>query len=53
MERWKELKKKEKLLKEAAQLLRVPEKELPNVVRRFKKEIEEMEKKLNILLKEE
>ncbi|MDI6798860.1 MAG: hypothetical protein QMD12_02595 [Candidatus Aenigmarchaeota archaeon] len=43
---WEELKKKEKLVKEAASILRVEEKDLPRVVERFKKEIEEMEEKI-------
>jgi alanyl-tRNA synthetase len=42
-----ELKKKEKLLKKAAEILRVGEKDLPRVVERFKKEIDEMDRKLN------
>jgi hypothetical protein len=36
------LSKKEKLLREAAQILSVPEKDLPKVVERFLKEIQEM-----------
>ena len=39
-----ELKEKEKLLREAAEILRVDEKDLPRVVERFLKEIEEMKK---------
>jgi hypothetical protein len=38
-----QLKKKEKILKQAAEILRVEEKDLPRVVERFKKEVEEME----------
>jgi len=45
-EEFKELKKKEKLLKQAASILRVEEKDLPRVVERFKKELKEMEEKL-------
>ena len=43
---FKELKKKEKLLKQAAAILKVEEKDLPRVVERFKKELKEMEEKL-------
>jgi alanyl-tRNA synthetase len=43
---WNKLKKKEKLLKKAAGILRVEEKDLPRVVERFQKEIKEMEEKL-------
>jgi alanyl-tRNA synthetase len=43
---WEKLKKKEKILKEAAKILRVEEKDLPRVIERFKKEIKEMEEKL-------
>ena len=42
---WETLKKKEKLLKRAAETLRVEEKDLPRVIDRFMKEIEEMESK--------
>lgn len=45
-ERWQELKKKEQILKEAADAIRVQEKDLPRVVARFKREIGEMDKKL-------
>jgi hypothetical protein len=45
-ERWRGLKEKEKILKEAAGTIRVQEKDLPRVVARFKKEIEDMDKKL-------
>jgi len=41
------LKNKEKLLKRAAEILRVNDGDLPRVVDRFLKEIEEMNKKLN------
>ena len=43
---WKELKKKEKLLKEAAEILRVEPQDLPRVIQRFQNEIKEMDKKL-------
>jgi alanyl-tRNA synthetase len=43
---WSKLKKTEKLLKEAASILRVEEKDLPRVVERFQREIKEMEEKL-------
>ena len=42
---WEELKKKEKLLKKAAEILRVEDKDLPRVVDRFMKEVEEMSQK--------
>jgi len=42
LKEWNELEKKEKLLKQAAAVLRVEEKDLPRVVDRFLKEIEEM-----------
>lgn len=45
-ERWQELKEKEKILKEAADAIKVQEKDLPRVIARFKREIEEMEEKL-------
>jgi alanyl-tRNA synthetase len=44
---WNKLKKKEKLLKEAASILRVEEKDLPRVVERFQREIKEMDKYLS------
>jgi hypothetical protein len=43
--RWKDLKKKEQLLREAADAINVQEKDLPRVVARFKREIKEMEEK--------
>ena len=43
---WQELKKKEKLVKEALKILRVEEKDLPRTVERFQREIKEMEEKL-------
>lgn len=39
---WKDLNKKEGLLREAAKVLSVEEKDLPRVVERFLKEIREM-----------
>ncbi len=47
--RWNELKKKEQILKEAADSIRVQEKDLPRVVTRFKKEIEDMDKAIKEL----
>lgn len=41
-EDWKSLKEKERLLRKAAQILSVSESDLPRVVERFLKEIEEM-----------
>lgn len=41
---FEELKRKYKILKEAAKILRVEDKDLPRVVERFKKELEEMKK---------
>lgn len=41
------LKNKEKLLRKASEILRVNDVDLPRVVDRFLKEIEEMNKKLN------
>jgi len=38
------LKKKYKILREAAKIFRVEDKDLPRVVERFKKELEEMRK---------
>lgn len=42
---WEQLNRKEKILKEAARILSVSEKDLPRVVDRFIKEIREMESK--------
>ena len=42
LKEWMELEKKEKLLKKAAAVLRVEEKDLPRVIDRFLREIEEM-----------
>ncbi|MEM7821356.1 MAG: hypothetical protein QXX38_00885 [Candidatus Aenigmatarchaeota archaeon] len=41
-----ELRKKEKILKEASAILKVEDKDLLRVIDRFKKEIDEMEKKI-------
>jgi hypothetical protein len=43
---FKKLKEKERILKEAAEAIRVQEKDLPRVVARFKREIKEMDEKL-------
>ena len=42
----KELKNKGKLLSQAAEIVRVQEKDLPRVVKRFLDEIKDMDKKL-------
>jgi hypothetical protein len=42
---WEELNKKEKILRESAKILSVEEKDLPRVIDRFLKEIEEMKSK--------
>lgn len=42
----KELKKRARLLSEAAEIISVQEKDLPRVVKRFLDEIKEMDKKL-------
>ncbi len=42
---WEQLNRKEKILKEAARILSVSEKDLPRVVERFMNEIREMESK--------
>ena len=39
---WLELREKEKLLKKASEILKVEDKDLPRVVDRFIREIEEM-----------
>ncbi len=44
MERFEELKKKYKIVKKAAEILRVQEEDLPRVLERFLKEIEEMKR---------
>jgi len=43
-ERWLELKARERLLRDAADAISVQEKDLPRVIARFKREIEEFEK---------
>lgn len=43
---WKELKKKSQLLKKVAEILRVEEKDVPRVTKRFQDELTEMEKQL-------
>jgi len=47
MDKMKELKEKERILKEAADSIRVQEKDLPRVVERFQKELIEMKDKLS------
>lgn len=44
---WESLNEKEKILREAAKILSVEEKDLPRVIDRFLKEIEEMKFKQN------
>ncbi len=44
-----ELLKKDKILREASKILRVKEEDLPRVIDRFLREIEEMKKKLDFL----
>ena len=44
-----ELLKKDKILREASKILRVKEEDLPRVIDRFLREIEEMKKKLEFL----
>lgn len=44
--KFEELRKKEKILRDAAKVLRVRDEDLLRVIKRFKKEIEEMEKVL-------
>ena len=43
---WHELKKKAKLLKEAAEVVRVEDKDLLRTIERFQKDVEEMKKKV-------
>jgi len=43
----KELKKKEKLLRQAAETIKVQEKDLPRVVKRFLDELKEINRKIN------
>jgi len=42
---WQELKKKARLLKDAAQVVSVEDKDLLRTIERFQKEIEDMKKK--------
>jgi len=44
---WYELKKKEKILKQSSEILRVEPQDLPRVIQRFINEIKEMDEKLN------
>ena len=46
IERWKELKEKERILRDAAEAISVQEKDLPRVIARFKREIEDFEAQL-------
>ena len=43
----KNLKKKEKILREAAEIIKVQEKHLPRVVKRFLDELKEINKNIN------
>lgn len=43
----KKLKKKEKLLRQAAESIKVQEKDLPRVVKRFLDELKEINRKIN------
>ena len=46
---WKELKRKEKLVKQSANILSVEPQDLPRVIQRFVDEIKEMDGKLRII----
>jgi hypothetical protein len=46
IERWNELKEKERILRDAAEAISVQEKDLPRVIARFKREIKDMEEKM-------
>ncbi|MCS7123783.1 MAG: hypothetical protein RMJ17_04455 [Candidatus Aenigmarchaeota archaeon] len=46
-EDFEKLKEKEKILKEASSILRVEDKDLPRVLKRFLKETEEMKTKID------
>lgn len=46
MEEYEKLMKKDRILREAAKILRVDPRDLPRVIERFKKEIKSMEAKL-------
>lgn len=48
-EEFYELKKKDKILRKAASILRVEPKDLPKVIKRFLKEIEEFNEKIQRL----
>jgi hypothetical protein len=43
LKEWNELKRKEEILKEIAEIFRVEEKDVPRVVSRFLNEVKEME----------
>lgn len=43
----KKLKKKEKILRQAAETIKVQEKDLPRVVKRFLDELKEINRKIN------
>ncbi|MCS7093597.1 MAG: hypothetical protein RMJ18_00160 [Candidatus Aenigmarchaeota archaeon] len=45
-EEWLKLKKKEKILRDAARILRVSEEDLPKTIARFMREIKEMKEKI-------
>jgi len=45
---WKELKKKEKLLKQTSSIIKVEPQDLPRVLQRFANEVKEMDEKLKI-----
>ncbi|RLI98178.1 MAG: hypothetical protein DRP00_02510 [Candidatus Aenigmatarchaeota archaeon] len=49
-EEFYELKQKDKILRKAAEVLRVEPKDLPRVIERFLKEIEEMNEKIQRLI---
>ena len=49
-EEFYELKQKDKILRKAAEVLRVEPKDLPRVIKRFLKEIEEMNGKIQRLI---
>jgi len=44
---WKELKRKEKLLRQSSNILNVEPQDLPRVIKRFQEEIKEMNEKLS------
>jgi len=47
--KWQELKRKEKLLKQALKVFKVEPKDLPRVISRFLREVNEMEKEIERL----